>query len=138
MKRIKTVLSILGLFILTSIFSSCSSEININDYINHNAPLQLTIIKTDNATGLSESKSFEIAVGSDRYKELIEWGNHNIDGWKWTPASYNTDIHVSQGDFKMLHSSESKGVVIGFIDNEGKPEQYSRGIKRGELDFLFK
>ncbi|HEY4799679.1 MAG TPA: hypothetical protein VII99_11425 [Bacteroidia bacterium] len=127
---------IFGLFILTLLLTGCSIDININDYIDKNAPLKLTIKKTDNSTGLTIADNFEIAVGSDKYKKLIQWGNENTDGWQQTPASYNPNIFVGQGKFRLLGFANGNGVVIRFTDKDGKPRQYTKTITQGELDFL--
>ncbi len=133
----KSFLTLSGLFIMISVFSGCSTYINISEYINKNAPLNLTINKKDNTTGLTTSNHFEIAIHSDKYQKLIEWGNNNTDGWQWAPASYIADIYVRQGDFRLLYTSVNKGVVIGFTDKEGKSKQYSKTIINGDLDFLY-
>ncbi|MFK7757096.1 MAG: hypothetical protein AB8B53_09220 [Flavobacteriales bacterium] len=47
------------------------------------------------------------------------------------------DVYASQGYFRIIHSRDSKGVVIAFTDKEGNPKQNSKGIENRELDFLF-
>lgn len=133
----KSFLTLSGLFIMISVFSSCSTYINISEYINKNAPLKITINKKDNANGLTTSDHFEIAIHSDKFKKIIEWGNKNTDGWKSTLATYIADICVRQGDFRLLYTSGNKGVVIGFTDKEGKSKQYSKTRINGDLDFLY-
>lgn len=129
---------ILVFFMLTSIFSGCSLDLHVNEYIDKNAPLRLTIREKDNSTGLTTSDSFEIAINSEKYRRLVDWADKNTGGWKWAPASYIADIYVGQGDFRMLYSIGSSGVVVGFTDKEGKPKQYTKTIEKGELDFLIK
>jgi hypothetical protein len=138
MRRIKTFFIVSGLFILTSIFSGCGTDFNIAEYINKNVPLKLTINKMDTSTGLTTSDHFELPINSEKYKKIIEWGNKNTDGWHSTPASYIADIYVGQGDFRMLYTLGSNGVIIGCTDKEGKPKQYSKIIEKGSLDFLYK
>ena len=123
---------------LASIFSGCSLDLDVNEYIDENAPLRLTIKEKDDSTGLKTSDSIEIAVNSKKYKQLVDWADKNTGGWKWAPASYIADIYVGQGDFRMLYSLGSSGVVVGFTDKEGKPQQYTKPIEKGELDFLIK
>ncbi|MCX6182408.1 MAG: hypothetical protein NT150_10810, partial [Bacteroidetes bacterium] len=108
------------------------------EYIDKNASLKLTINKKDNSTGLTTSEHFDIAANSDKYNQFVEWAQKNTDNWKWTPASYVADICVGQGNFRLLYSIGSNGVVIGFTDKEGKPKQYSKTIEKGNLDFLNK
>jgi hypothetical protein len=137
-RRVKIFFIVSGLFILTSIFSGCRTDFNISEYINKRAPLKLTINKKNNSTGLTTSSNFEITVNSDKYQKIIEWGNKNTDGWKYTPASFIGDISVTQGNFRILYTLGSNGVVIGFIDKDNKPKQYSKTIEKGSLDFLYK
>ena len=136
MIRIRNYLSIIGLLILFSFLSACSIDININDYFDKNAPFNLAITKTDKSTGFSSTSNFEISVNTDKFKKIIQWGNENVDGWKWAPASYQLSICLGQGDFRLLSNLGSEGVVIGFTDKVGKARQYSKTIKKGSLDFL--
>ncbi len=130
MKQIKRTLIIFGLLILTSIFFSCNPDININDYMDKNSPLKLSIG--------NPLEHVDIAVNSDKYKKIVQWGNENLKDWKWTPASYIADISLSQGNFRLLVLSNNNGVVIGFTDKDGKSRQYTKSINKGELDFLIK
>ncbi|AFD08628.1 hypothetical protein [Solitalea canadensis] len=104
MKKLNSFILVSGLFILTSSFSGCGTDININEYIDKNAPLKMTINQRDNSTGLTTSENFEIAVNADKYQKIIEWGNKNKDGWQWAPASYIADIYIGQGNFRMLYT----------------------------------
>lgn len=136
MKKLKNFIKILGLYFATSIFSGCSTDININDYIDKNKSLSLIVTTQDSATGLSTSENFEIAINSDKYKKIVQWGNENINGWQWTPVSYIVNICIVQGDFRLLYTRGGQSIVLAFTDKEGKPKQYTKTIKQGELDFL--
>ncbi|AII51174.1 hypothetical protein N008_04160 [Hymenobacter sp. APR13] len=116
----------------------CEVDMNINDHIDKNAPLKLTVHKRNKKTGFTSSDSVEIAASSDKFKRLIEWGNNNISGWEYTPASYVKEISVVQKDFRMLYTTGSNGVTIGFTDAEGNPKQYQKMVNAKELDFLSK
>lgn len=138
MKKLKIILTILiiilGLLILTFIISNQKSDININEYIDRNVPLKLKTEPID----LTGQNTFDIPVNSDKYEKIIDWGNKNTEGWTSTSASYVGGIYVGQNSFRMLYFPESNGVVIGFINNQGDPMQYSKTIKQGDLDFLDK
>ena len=136
MNRLKSFIKILGLYFATSIFSGCSTDININDYIDNKKTLSLIITKQDSTTRLSTSEKFEIAINSDKYKKLVQWGNENLSGWQWTPVSYIGDICVVQEDFSLLYTIKGQSVILSFTDKDGKPNQYAKTIKQGELDFL--
>ena len=127
----------LSLIIILALgLGACNSNININDYINKKAPIILQISKEDTITKFTSSEKIEIKVDSDKYKKIIQWSNENTSGWRWTPASYLSDISISQDNLRLLYWKGGVNVVIRFTDKENKPQQYSKTIKKGELDFL--
>jgi hypothetical protein len=116
----------------TFMLVSCSSSINIKDYVEKNSAFSLTINSKDTATGFTKSSQTKIIVGSDKYLKLISWLDKNENGWHTTPASYISTILVTQqNSFRLLYKKGDNGVVIGLKD-----KQYSKTIKKGELDFL--
>jgi len=119
-------------FLLT--ITSCSTEISIEKYVDLNSNLTLTVNRTNETTGLTESETKIIEPRSEKFKKLINWANNNLDNWKSTPASYVAKVAVTQKDFRLLYNQDF--VVIGFIDNDGKAQQYSKAVKKGELEFL--
>lgn len=123
--------------ILTLIFSSCSTDVELEDYLDTSAPFTLTINKTNSETRLTEIKSETLEVNSEKWKKLIDWGKINKEGWTSSPASHIGDIYVSQGDFILIYTKGSKGVVIAFKDKEGNPKQFMNEIEKGELNFLY-
>lgn len=125
----KKIIVILGLLSLTFTFFGCRQHIDINDYIDQKLPLELKI-------GNQLEQPDTIKVNSDKYRKLVDWGKTNKDDWESTPVSYIADIYVGQGNFRLLYSPGKGGVVIGFTDKQGNPKQYSKRIKKGELDFL--
>jgi hypothetical protein len=130
MKRTNIILTIISLLTITS----CSTEISIEKYVDLNSTLTLTVNKTNDQTGLTESETKIIEPKSEKFLQLIEWANNNLDNWKSTPASYIAKVAVTQKDFRFLYNQDF--VVIGFTDNDGKAQQYSKTVKKGELDFL--
>lgn len=94
------------------------------------------IISTRIKIGNQLKQPDTIQVNSNKYRKLIEWGKNNTDGWQLTPASYIAKIYVGQGKFRLLYTSGTEGVVIGFTDKDGKSNQYFKTTKKGELDFL--
>ena len=126
------------LFLVTTtcILASCSSTINMNDYIDKNSSFTLTLKSRDKMTALTKSTQTDIAVNSKKYLNLIKWINNNESGWQWTPASYITNVSLEQGSFRLLYMTGMDAVVISFIDKENKARQYSKPIKKGELNFL--
>jgi hypothetical protein len=130
MKRTNIIFIILSLLTITS----CSTEVNIEKYVDLNSTLTLTVNKTNDQTGLTESETRKIEPNSEKFKKLIDWANNNLDNWKSTPASYIAKVAVTQKSFRLLYNQDF--VVIGFTDNDGKAQQYSKTVVKGELDFL--
>ena len=124
------------LFFNICILTSCSSQININEFIDKNEPLELKINKIDSLTGFTSTEQLKIPANSDKFIQLTQWADNNTTGWKSTPASYIAGVYVGQGNFRLLYTPGTAGVIIGFIDKNDKSRQYSKDIKKGELDFL--
>ena len=78
----------------------------------------------------------EIPTNSEKFNKLTQWAENNTAGWETAPASYVAEVFVGQGNFRLLYTTGTDGVVIGFTDRENNPKQYSKKIKKGELDFL--
>ncbi len=108
----------------------------LNEVIDQKSPFTLSISTVNPETGLSTNETEEIKVNSEKWIKLVDFAKNNLDGWQSRPASYIGDIYISQGDFRLIHTKGSNGVVIAFIDKEGNPKQYSKRIDKGELDFL--
>lgn len=120
------------LFILVG----CQKSIDMNNYINKNLPLDISMEKFDSISKLTTSTYSEIAVNTPKYLRLINWLDKNKSGWQSTPASYIGNIDVHQGSFNLLYSINGAGVVVSFNDKQNKAHQYSKTIQKGELDFL--
>lgn len=124
------------IFIIISLLTitSCTTDVNIEKYVDLNKAFTLTVNKTNDQTGLTESETRKIHPKSEQIKKLIDWGNKNISNWKNTPASYIAKVALTQSDFRLLYYHDH--VVVGFVDKDGKAQQYSKKIKNGDLDFL--
>jgi len=134
----KRQILLLFMFFNICILTSCSSQININEYIDKNAPMKLRTNKIDSLTGFTSTEQLEIPVNSDKFILLTQWADNNTTGWRSTPASYIAGVYVGQGNFRLLYTTGTAGVVIGFTDKDNKSRQYSKDTKKGELDFLVK
>lgn len=128
----------LMLIFLSTLLTSCYEDINLKDYIDRNSPLTLEVNEKDKVMGLQIPSISSMAPESEKFEKFIQWSNANIKGWQSTPASYSADLIVRQGDFHLLHTIGSIGVVVGFKDKYGKEKQYTKTIKKGDLDFLLK
>ncbi len=109
------------------LLSSCSTEIELVNYIDQTRSLNLSRQET-------KTQPTEIDPKSEKYSKIIEWAKKNTDGWQSTPASYVSKVTISHGEFRLLYNSSY--VVVGYVDKDGKAKQYSRDIKPGDLDFL--
>ena len=125
------------LLILSLSFSSCSTDLEIENCIDLSSPFQLNLNTLNSKTGFTETKSTKLEVNSEKWEKLIEWCKTNKEGWISTPASYIGDVSVVQGDFRLILMKNLEGVVIGFTDYEGIPKQYRKRIKKRELNFLY-
>jgi len=117
-------------------FTGCSTDLELENYIDKSSPFQLTINQTNLSTGLTTGKTEDLDVNSVKWRKLIRWIDNNKEAWKATIASHIGDVYVNQGDFRLIYSKGSKGVVIGFIDKQGNVKQYTKEIRKGDLDFL--
>ena len=118
------------------VLTSCTTTIDFNEYIDKDLPLELKIQKNYLSTDSTKPERLEIPANSDKFMKLTQWAENNTKGWETTHASYVAEVFVGQGNFRLLYTTGTDGVVIGFTDKENNPRQYSKKIKTGELDFL--
>jgi len=116
---------------------SCETDVKINDYLDKSDPFELTIHSTNSETRFTDSKSVVIDRNDKRWAKIIDWGKNNSDGWQSSPASHIGDTYLKQGDFRMIYTKNTEGVIVAFIDEEGNPKQYSKRIASDELSFLY-
>ncbi len=131
MKTAGIILSLLPIMI----FSSCSTTIDIHQYIDNSNALTLSVKKVDISTGLTQNEKTTIEPNTKKFKRIIDWCDDNQDGWEISFASYAPKVSVTQKDFTLLYTTND--VAIRFVDDKGKNQQYSKTIIEGELDFLF-
>jgi hypothetical protein len=133
--KVKGLLKYFGLPGLILLLVSCHSSVNLSDYVDKTAPFALTINRLGESAGLTKSDKVEIKVNSDKYKKLIAWIEKSSDNWSSSPASYITEVGISQDNFHLIYYHKGS-VVLSFIDNDHEARQYVREIQAGELDFL--
>ena len=121
---------------LSLAMTSCQTDLELNDVIDQKSPFTLTIRTVDPKTGLSSNETEELKVNSEKWIKLIDFAKNNLDDWQSSPASYIGDIYVLQGDFKLIHTKGTNGIVFAFTDREGNAKQFTKKIDNGELDFL--
>jgi hypothetical protein len=126
------------LTLLTLVAISCSGQININDYIDRSQPIQLTTDNQTDSFSIVSKPKLTITKEDQKFKDLVLWGNENLDKWKSTPASYAmADIYLTQGNFHLRYW-KSGFVVVEFKDKKGKQRQMTRKVKDGDFGFLIK
>ena len=130
----KRKINLIFIIVLFSVISSCSEEIQLNDYINTSEPFTLITNSINSETSLTESISQKINVDSEKYLKIIKWIEGNKKGWRQTPMSYLGVFYIKQGDFKLLLLK--KAVVINFKDIKGNHNQFVKEIEEKEFDFL--
>jgi hypothetical protein len=118
------------LVLVCLILSGCENEINITDHIDQNAPFTLTINHKDSIANYTTTRVI-IPVNSKKFLKVIDWCNKNSTGWQSTSASFLPDISLTQNNIRLLYFINGSYVVVSF-----DTKQYSKGIKKGELDFL--
>ncbi len=131
----KQIISIITL-ILSLIVTSYQTDLELNDVIDQKSPFTLTIKSVDSKMKLSSNETEKIEVNCEKWIKPVDSVKDNMNGWLSSPAYYIGDIYVSKGDFRLIHTNGSNGVVIVFTDKEGNPKQYTKGIDKRELDFL--
>lgn len=120
---------------LLSSLTCCSSDVNVFEYVDKNSSLKISAIESN--SNLLNRLETEIQINSDKYSRLLKWADMNSDGWNWDPVSHiPADIIVSQGSFRLLYWVGKDIAVITYTDKNNKSKQYSKSIKKGDLDFL--
>ena len=111
-----------GFAILSVLLLSCESDIRMNDLIDRNASLTLTILHLNEK--VAEAEAMEIKVDSKKHKQFMDWMDENTSGWITTPATFVTDVIITQSNFRLQY--DPKGyVVLSFYDRETDAEQIS-------------
>lgn len=112
--------------------AGCAREVRLTDYINIKKPLHLTITKSGN---FDTKREETIEPNSQKYNQLIHWGENNLRGWHSTPASFFVIVAVRQDKLRLLYYQEGSVVVI-LSDEKGNEKQFQKSKRAGELDFL--
>ncbi len=124
------------LILLAFVFTGCSTNFELEKYIDNSASFQLTINKINLKTGLTTKTTEDLDVNSIKWNKIIEWAGKNKEDWQFSIASHIGDVYINQGDFRLIYSEGSKGIVVEFIDKQGEIKQYIKEIVKGELDFM--
>ena len=125
----------LFLIVFTSVLS-CQNDFKLNQIINQNSPIILTQRDKKVESGLFKIDTLK--VDSNKWKEFINFAINDNGNWKTTPASYNSDFYIQQDNFRLLGWKSGNFVVVSFTDKNGKIQQLTKEINKGELDFLNK
>lgn len=116
--------------------TSCHTDLDINEIIDQEAPFVLGTETVNPKTGQTTYTTEQIEVNSEKWIKLVAFAKNHMQGWQSSPASHLGNVYLSQGNFKLVYTKGSDGVVVVFRDQEGKPRQYINNIEHGALDFL--
>ncbi|MEP7255992.1 MAG: hypothetical protein ABI666_09445 [Ferruginibacter sp.] len=133
----KIHISFVTLLIMIFILTSCNEEINVYTYFDKKNPFNLKFYSTDSLTKFTNLRQLKILPNDNIYSNLTKWIDNNKTGWQDAPASYVPDVGIEQGTFHLLYLKKANGIVINFIDPKNIAKQYSKSVKKGELDFLY-
>ncbi len=111
---------------------SCAQIVDSNELFKNETVLKLNIYQTDS---VFTDNSVDLDMNSPKVKELRNWSDNNKTDWKSSIASYaQPSISVIGDDFRMLIFKDF--VVIGFADNKGKQEQFTKQTEYYDFEFL--
>ena len=120
-----------------SILTCCSTEIDIDDYVDNSKPIELTVRSKNDSVEFIGRPEILLTADSEKFKKLIDWGTKNVEGWESAIASYvMADAYLIQDDFHFGYY-KSGFVILNFKDKEGNPRQVKKQVDHGDLDFLF-
>ena len=92
------------------------------------------MIETYQSNG--KSPAIEIRKGDEKFSQLKRWLEQNEKGWNPSPATYmpGTEVRGKKFVLNFLHSV----AVLNFKSPDGKYNQYVKGIKEAEYQFLLR
>jgi hypothetical protein len=76
-----------------------------------------------------------IQVHSEKHNQIMTFLQNNRFGWQYTPASYISSFSIHQDNFHMTLLKKG-GVVISFMDKDGKSKQFIKTVEPTQLLFL--
>jgi hypothetical protein len=129
-----TIRTFLASITILTFLSSCTTGINVTDYFDTEKSLTLTVYTLDKSTGLTTARQSEIRSTTEKFNKFVNWCKTNNEDWESSPASFVGEFTMTQDDFGLLYINN--GVVIHFLDKEGKPRQYTKTAKKGDFEFL--
>ena len=136
-RNLKNILTVSWIIITVGSLTSCSTEIDIDDYVDNSKPIELIVKSKNDSVKFINRPKILLTADSEKFKKLIDWGTKNVDGWESAIASYvMADVYLIQDDFHFSYY-KSGFVILNFKDKEGNPRQVKKQVDQGDLDFLF-
>lgn len=128
----RKTLFILPLFFI--LFQSCKKSIDKNDIQILNKELKVTFWYNDSSNEQKISIN-KITNNSEKLKNITEWLSNNTNGWENSIISYaQPEISLSNENFRLLIFTDF--VVIGYLDKNNTPKQFTKRIDLNEFEFL--
>lgn len=117
------------------LFSACETNINIDDFINFEESLQVSVAIKDCNSFYNTFTSYVIEPKDEKWNKLLLFSYKHLEGW--TPsASMQGDVYITQGSLEVVHNSAEHIIAVNFVDESKKSYHFSKKIAPGELDFL--
>ena len=130
----KQIISIITL-ILSLIVTSYQTDLELNDVIDQKSPFTLTIKSVDSKMKLSSNETEKIEVNCEKWIKPVDSVKDNMNGWLSSPAYYIGDIYVSKGDFRLLQTNGSNGVVIVLRTKKATRNNTQKELTKENLTF---
>jgi hypothetical protein len=129
-RKIKTIVTFLGLFLLVS----CGSyKMNPTDLFKNESSFELTILDVNHPFDTTVIKS--IHPDSEIITQLKDWIGENSWEWLETPYSYTEPVALLKGsNFKFLLYPTF--VVISYKDTKGKVRQFFKDADYERFYFI--
>ena len=121
-------------FLLLNFTISCGQNLDFDEIIKNERQFELKINPSGNLS-LDSSLTTKINADSKIIVNLKTWFKNNPDNWESSIASWATpDILQTSDDFRLLIFKDF--VFVGFADESGKKNQYTKGNDESEFNFL--
>lgn len=130
----KQIIPIIAL-ILSLIMTSYQTDLELNDVIDQKSSFTLTIKSVDSKMELSPNETEKIEVNSEKWIKPVDFVKDNMNGWQSSPAYYIGDIYVSKGDFRLLQTNGSNGVVIVLRTKKATRNNTQKELTKENLTF---
>ena len=75
---------------ISTILSSCTTDINLTDYFDTEKSFTLTVYTLDESKGLTTTEQSEIRPTTEKFNKFVNWCKTNNGDWESSPASVSS------------------------------------------------